>query len=73
MSGVVPPTPPTNRSYLAQQLRKFRLAAKELRSQLEEIERKTKEVLTDLICIEAALDALEQEVQEQMPKKDSAA
>lgn len=72
MSGVIPPTPPTARSYLAQQLRKFRLAAKELRTQLEEIERKTKEVLADLVYIESALDDLEQEVQEQQSKKDVA-
>jgi hypothetical protein len=49
------------RSYLVQQLSRFRLAAKEMRTQLDDIDRKLKEVQADLILVIAALDGIEEE------------
>ncbi len=62
------------RSYLAQQLNRFRLAAKDMRAQLEQIDLKVKEVQTDLMCLMAAVDQLEEDMAMRASKpKDAAA
>lgn len=67
MSNLVPLTPPTSRTYFDQQLGRLRLAIKSMRAQFAEIERRMREVETDLVNVEAALDQLEEDA-----KKDTA-
>jgi hypothetical protein len=57
------------RSYLVQQLGRFRLAAKGIKVQLEQIDMSIKEVQADLILVIAAVD----EIEEDQAKKDAAA
>lgn len=61
MSDIAPKKPPTSQSYLTQQLTRFRLACRAMRTRLEEAEKSIREVETDLVHIEAALDQLEEE------------
>jgi len=57
------------RSYLVQQLARFRLAAKGIKAQLEQIDLSIKEVQADIILVIAAVDDIESE----QAKKDAAA
>ena len=57
----MPANPPTARSYLAQQLGRFRLAAKE-------IDKNIKELQADVILLIAAVDEIEAE----QAKRDAA-
>jgi hypothetical protein len=56
------------RSYLVQQLARFRLAAKGIRLQLEQIDLSIKEVQADLVLVIAAVD----EIEADQAKKDAA-
>lgn len=56
------------RSYLVQQLARFRLAAKGIRLHLEQIETSLNEVKADIILVIAALD----EIEADQAKKDAA-
>lgn len=58
------------RSYLVQQLARFRLAAKGIRAQLEQIDLSIKEVQADLVMVIAAVDQIEED--EQVKKRNTA-
>ncbi len=49
------------RSYLVQQTERLRLAVKAIISELDQVERRSREVKADLIRVVAALDDLEEE------------
>lgn len=51
----------TAHSYLIQQTQRLRLAVKEIRSEFQLLDRKMKEIQTDLICVVSALDEMEAE------------
>ena len=68
MTGISPEQVPNARSYLTQQLVRFQLAVKDIRTEIDCIELKFREVQKDFILVIAALDDLEAEA-----RKDAAA